>query len=290
MSAQIQKIPKLLNVLVGSIVLAASVCTSLGIFSKEGPGSYVFQSIRGKPVTIYGKGLYQHMSAEVAPQGIAQDYVTLLIGLPVLLISFFWARRGSLRARFVLAGVLGYCMVTYLFYLVMAMYNYLFLGYVLLGLSFFAFLTTTFSFNGIDLPVLFQRKAPVKQAGRFLVFVSIAIALLWLNIVVPPLLDGTLIPIAVEHYTTLIVQGLDLALLLPSAFIIGWYCIRKKPLGLLFAPVYLVFLTVLMTALTAKVIAMWQLGVHVFPVIVIIPAFNVITGYFAFMLVKNIQD
>src|SRR5690606_11461775 len=77
-------------------------------------------------VLAAGTGIY---SAEVAPQGIAQDYVTLFPGLPFLWISLAWARKGSLRGRFLLAGVLGYFFVTYLFYLMMGMYNALFLVY-----------------------------------------------------------------------------------------------------------------------------------------------------------------
>src|SRR5690606_12235855 len=100
--------------------------------------------------------VYRHMSAEVAPQGIAQDYVTLFAGVPLLIIALFYARRGLIRGRLFLAGVLGYFLVTYLFYLVMGMYNYLFLVYTaLLGLSFFAFLLTMFSFRDVDLPAAF---------------------------------------------------------------------------------------------------------------------------------------
>jgi hypothetical protein len=105
------------------IALVATVATSMGIFSTGGPGNYEHTSIRGKVVAIYGKGLYKHMSAEVAPQGIAQDYVTLFIGVPLLLISLFLARSGSLKGRFWLAGTLAYFLVTYLFYTVRSMYN-----------------------------------------------------------------------------------------------------------------------------------------------------------------------
>ncbi|MDW7680337.1 MAG: hypothetical protein SCK70_07210 [bacterium] len=278
-------------VLVICMVIIAGLAAGMGIFSKHGPGSFEYQSIRGKTVSIYGKGIYQHMSAEVAVQGIAQDYVTFFIGIPLLLIALFWAAKGSLKARFLLVGTLGYFLVTYLFYTAMGMYNVMFLGYVfLLGTSFFAFTLTMVDFDLAQLPSLFRENTPVRFAGGFLIFNTIAIALLWLSIVVPPLIDGTIFPAELEHYTTLIVQGFDLGLLLPIAFVSGLLLIRRKPFGFLLVPVYFVFLSLLMTALTAKIIAMALAGVNVFPVVIIIPAFNLTAILCSIVLLKNLIE
>lgn len=273
------------------IGIMAVIASSMGIFSGGVPGSYEYESIRGETVVIYGKGLYRHMSAEVAPQGIAQDYITLFLAIPILFLSLYSALKGSLKARFVLAGTLGYFLVTYLFYLVMAMYNVLFLVYViLLGASFFAFSLVMFSFNLQQLSGRFHRSIPVKPTGGFLIFNSLAIGLLWLGVVVPPLLDGSIIPAETEHYTTLIVQGLDLSILLPLAFISGVLFVRKKPMGYLLAPVYFIFLSLMMLALTAKVIAMGMLGQNIIPVIFIIPLFAMLSITCAVVILKNIKD
>lgn len=263
----------------------------MGIYSQDGTGPYTYESIRGEPVTIYGEGVYKHMSAEVAPQGIAQDYITLFIGVPLLFWSLYLARNGSLRGRYLLAGTLGYFMVTYLFYLTMGMYNVLFLGYaLLLGTSFFAFIMVMLSFESDVLPERYSDSAPVVFPGGFLIFNSFAIGFLWLGIVVPPLLDGSIIPKEAEHYTTLIVQGLDLAILLPMAFVSGMLLIRRKPLGYLLAPVYFVFLSLMMTALTAKIAAMGLLGQNIFPAVFIIPAFALISVGCLMVLFRNINE
>ncbi len=279
-----------LTLLVLLIILAAVPATITGIFSSDGPGNYTYQSVRGKTVVIYGKGLYKHMSAEVAPQGIAQDHVTLVVGIPLLIISFIWAGKGSLRGQYLLAGTLGYFFVTYLFYTVMGMYNAFFLAYVLLmGCSFFALLLTLSQLNNQPLLQSFHLRTPVKLTGGFLIFNSIAIALLWLSIVVPPLVDGSIIPVQVEHYTTLIVQGLDLGLLLPVCFICGVLLIKKLKIGFLLAPVYYIFLSILLTALTAKVLAMKHAGYNVIPVIFIIPAMNAASIVGTIILLRNIR-
>lgn len=281
---------KTISILVISIAAIAAAAAAIGIFSNQGPGPYEYESIRGQVVTIYGKGLYQHMSAEVAIQGIAQDYVTLFIGVPLLLLSLFWARKGSMKGRYFLAGTLGYFLVTYLFYLVMGMYNQLFLAYsFLMGASFFAFTLTMLSFEVKKMPHYFRRKTPVKFAGGFLIFNAISIALLWLSIVVPPLTSGSIYPKELEHYTTLIVQGLDLGLLLPLAVVSGVLLIRKDASGYLLGPVYFIFLSFLMTALTAKIIAMGMAGYNIIPVIFIIPTFNIIAVICSVLLLKNIK-
>ncbi|KAB7729287.1 hypothetical protein F5984_16790 [Rudanella paleaurantiibacter] len=281
---------KTLTALVILVALMAIIATSAGIFSDEGGGPYPYTSIRGNVVTIYGKGLYKDMSAEVAPQGIAQDYITLFLAVPLLLFSLLLARKGSLRGRYLLAGTLGYFLVTYLFYTAMGMYNSLFIGYViLLGLSFYAFLITLLSFEVHQLPTAFSPSTPLKATGGFLILNSVAIGLLWLSVVLPPLLNGTIVPVQVEHYTTLIVQGFDLGLLLPAGFITAVLFIRKKQLGYLLCPVYFVFLSILMTALTAKVVAMALLGYSVIPVIFIIPTFNVITIICTITILKHLN-
>ena len=231
------------------------------------------------------------MSSEVAPQGIAQDYITLFAGIPLLIISVVLARRDSLRGSYLLSGTLAYFFVTYLFYTVMGMYNKMFLVYVvLMSCSFYGLILMFLSFDKDNLYKHFKSAVPFKWAGRFLIFNAIAIALLWLNIIVPPLLDGTIIPVEVEHYTTLIVQGLDLGILLPAAFISGILCISKNAYGYLLAPIYLIFLSLLMTALSAKVVAMFTLGYNVIPAIFIIPAFNLVAIIFTIAILQNIDE
>lgn len=280
-----------IGILVFCIAALAIAATTQGIFSGNRTGRYTHISIRGKEVPIYGKGIYRHMSAEVAPQGIAQDYVTLVFGVPLLLVAFFLARAGSGKGQFLLAGVSGYFLVTYGFYLLMGMYNALFLVYVLLtSLSFFLFYNSMQLLRDQKLFAHFSQRTPVKLTGGFLVFNAVCIALLWLSIVLPPLVDGSIIPVQVEHYTTLVVQGLDLAILLPAAFVVGVLLIKKQYAGFLWSPVYFIFLSLLMTALTAKLVAMGLLGYSIVPAIYIIPFFNAAAILCTFLLLKNIEE
>jgi len=282
---------KVISVLVIIVAIMAIIAASSGIYSHGGNGPYEYQSIRGKTVTIHGDGLYRHMSSDVAIQGIAQDYVTLFLAVPLLLAALIFSVKGSLRSRFLLAGILNYFLVTYLFYLEIAMYNEMFLAYVILiGTSFFAFVILLMNFEIQKMPVIFNSNIPVKFIGGFLIFNSIIIAMLWLSIVLPPLINGSVIPDAVQHYTTLTVQGLDLALFLPVSFVSGFLLIKKRPFGYLMSAVTLVFLPMLMTALTAKIIAMAMTGVSVIPAVFMIPSILVISVICSLLLLRNINE
>lgn len=279
---------KLISILVLLILIFVTIASLTGILSNSGSGEYEFTSIHGQVINIYGKGIYKHMSSDVAIQGIAQDYVTLLIAAPYLLITLFRSRKGSVKGRLLMSGVLLYIFLTYLFYMNMAMYNSLFLVYIAItGLSFFALATTLLSIDTKQL--IMSKKTPVKFIGGFLIFNAISIALLWLGVIVPPLIDQSIVPLSVEHYSTLNVQAFDLSLFLPLSFVAGWLLIKAKALGRLMAPVYLVFLSLLMTALIAKIIAMGFAGVNIIPAVFIIPCIAIVAIICKVMLIKNIN-
>ena len=82
------------------IALPSAVAAGFGIFSDYGPGTFEYESIRGRTIEIYGEGIYRHMSADVAIQGIAQDYVTLFLAIPLLVIALIGYRSESIRAHF----------------------------------------------------------------------------------------------------------------------------------------------------------------------------------------------
>jgi hypothetical protein len=280
---------KAVSLLVYSISILAIIATTVGIFSKSGPGEFEHISVRGETVTIFGRGIYQDMSADVAIQGIAQDVVTLCIGIPFLLTALYFARKGSLKGRIMLSGSLLYFFLTYLFYLVMAMFNSLFLVYVpLLSASFFALVLTLFPLYFENISQYFHSRMPVTFLGGFLIFNAVVIGSLWLQVVVPALFNEV-IPVDLDHYTTLIVQGFDLALFLPISFISGVLLIKRVPIGYLLGSVYFVFLALLMTALSGKIIGMALMGVNVIPAIFIIPAINLTTILCSFIIFKNFK-
>ncbi|MBV6513676.1 MAG: hypothetical protein HRU80_15125 [Ignavibacteriales bacterium] len=272
------------------IALFSIIAASTGIFSDKGTGPFLHETVRGDTVLIYGKGLYAHMSADVAVQGIAQDYITLFLGVPLLLFGLARARNNSLRGTILQTGTVFYFLLTYLFYLAMAMYNAMFPVYILLlASSLFCLLLLLIPFDTDRFRESIKSEAVYKQAGIFLIINAGMISLLWLSVIIPPVLEGTIIPKQVQHYTTLIVQGFDLAIFLPLAFVSGWMAVKKQIYGYLFTTVYMIFLSILMLALVSKILFMAAEGASVIPVIFIMPPIAGIAIYFSWRLLGNLH-
>jgi len=267
------------------MIILSGFAALIGILSEDTAAVKTIHTVRGLEIELYAKGIYKHMSANVAIQGIAQDWVTLTMAIPLLLVALFHRRHR--QALLLGAGTSAYFLVTYLFYTAMAMYNALFLIYVcLMGLSFFSFALywkkLTSSIKSGD----FGKNVPQQFGSWFLMINSSLIALLWLSIVMPPLFDGSIYPEGLQHYTTLIVQGFDLGLLLPLGFFAGWQWKKGKLIGWHLGPVYIVFLSILMTALSAKIMALGFSGVNVIPSVFIIPTINLLAWGLSYRFIK----
>jgi hypothetical protein len=172
----LMKFKKDLLLIVIAIVILALTASLSGIFSSQGRGKSEFHSLHGETITIYGKGLYRYDSVSGASQAIAQDIVTLFLGIPLLIIALILSRRGLLKGRLLLTGTLAYFLYTYASYSFLVMYNSLFMVYVLLmSASFFAFTLMMMSFDWTDLSSRFSPRLPVKFLGGFLILIGVMI-------------------------------------------------------------------------------------------------------------------
>ena len=251
--------------------LALSAASAPFVLRGDGPGPQRHTSIRGVEVIIHGVGPYRHMPADVAVQGLAQDVVTLAVGVPFLLLALVWARRGARAGHLALTGAVGYLFVQYFMYLAMATYNELFLVWVALVLLssqalFRLLLAIPPAAFAVDVSVRRRR-----YVGGFLLVNGGLITLLWLQVIMPPLLDGSLYPAGLGHFTTMIVQGFDLALFVPPSLIAGLDYLKHRSPADLLAPVYTVFVSLQMLALLAKILWMRAIGVSAGPALVMIP-------------------
>ncbi len=282
---------KTISILVFFIALFSFIATIVGIFSQNGKGEYVYQSIHDQNVEIYGRGVYQYMSKEAAISAIAQDHITLLLGIPLLIISLYLSRKGLLKGKFLLAGTLLYFLTINLFHITTANFNQLFLIYAAtLSASFFALILTLSSFNIEKISSNFSSKLPVKFVGGYLMFGAFGTVWSWLSLVVPPLIEGT-VPVELQHYTTMVIQGFDLSIFLPISFLSGLLLIKKKPIGYLMAGVYINFLAILMISITAIFVGQKLAGIEgIDQQMFTFLLFSVITIICSFLVLKNIKE
>lgn len=285
------KYNRLISLLVLCIVILSIFASVIGIFYNAGPGAYEIKSFRGETINIHGRGLYTDDSISVVAQGIAQDLVTLALGIPLLIISLYMSLKGSLKGRLLLTGTLGYFLYTYISYVFLWMYNPMFIVYVILmSASFFAFTLSMMSIDINNLSLAFSKRLPVKFLGGFQIFFAAALCLLWLGKIIPTIINGT-VPLGLEHYTTLVIQGLDLGFIVPIALLSGVLLIKRKPFGYLLSSVIIMKGLTMGAALTAMIVGQYFAGVEMNIIeMIMFPIFSLIIFYCMILLLKNIDD
>ncbi|MCR3760175.1 hypothetical protein KYB31_14445 [Clostridium felsineum] len=278
------------SILVIFILVLSLFASIIGIFSTGEGRMHTIISLYGQKIILYGKGIYKNDSVSVATQGIAQDMVTVILGIPLLIVSLIFYRKKSLRGHLFLCGTLAYFLYTYTSYTFLWMYNSLFLIYVsLMSISFFAFVLTIITVDMKNLPKYFSEKFPVKCFGIFYIFLGVLISFLWLQRILQPLITNT-IPISLEQYTTLPIQALDLAFVVPLSIIAGIFIIKQKSLGYLLSSIITIKGVTMFTSITAMIVSEIISGIKLSIIeILVFPLFNLAIIYLAFSLMKNIN-
>jgi hypothetical protein len=216
--------------------------------------------------------------------------VTLVVTLPVLVISTWYAFRGSLRGQLLLTGTIGYFLYTYAMMVFGMAFNQLFLLYVALFiLSLYAFILSMMSFDLADLPRHFSARLPRRAIAIELFAAGGFLLLAWLGRIVLPLLQN-LPPVGIENTTTLVVQGMDLGVIVPLTFLSARLLLKRSAWGYLLASVALLKFVTYATAVSAMAASMILAGVEISPVeVVVFPTLTVINLVMAVLLLQNID-
>lgn len=230
------KYQNILKWLIPPIFLLTLFAAAMGLFYGTPGEPYPFTSHRGETVMLNGHGLYFYDTVSSAAQMQGNDLVTLVVGLPLLVVSAWMAFRGSLRGRLLLTGTLGFILYTYLSMCVLTSFNALFVVYIaLFTLSMYAFILSMMSFELQDLPGRFSEKLPRGWIAGLMFVIAGFFALAWLGRIFAGLQEGA-IP-ALENTTTMVIQFMDLGLITPAAILGGILILRRSAWGYLLASI-----------------------------------------------------
>jgi hypothetical protein len=251
-----------LLLLLGLVVcLLAAVAAGAGLFWPGGQGSSTFTSLHGQSVEIYGKGVYRYDSLFKGSGNRGTDAVTLLVGIPLLVVSLVRSRQGSARARLLLTGSLAWFVYVGASSLGAIAYNDLFIVYVaLFSSSLFAFIVAFVSIDPAEVRFGDPDRAPRLGLAAFMVVSGGFVVAVWMIAPISGLITGE-VPKDLETYTTLFTNGLDVAVIAPSAFIAGVLILRREPLGYLIAVPLLVLEALLAPLVAAMTVSQVQAGV-----------------------------
>jgi hypothetical protein len=252
-----------ITVLASAVAVLGAAAAGTGILTAWGATHRAFITLRGETVSIQGGGLYGHESVSGAAQAIGQDFVTLLVAVPLLLVAARIASTGSVRGLVLRAGALAYFAYTYLLLAFGGTYNELFLAYVaLFSVSSFGFILSIVSIDASRLQAQFSPRFVRRPVGWALVGFGALLASLWLGRIIPALVSGKTPP-GLESYSTLFVQVGDLGVVIPAAILAGTLLVRGRAFGYLLAPVMLVLASAFGLALLAMAASMTIAGVAI---------------------------
>jgi hypothetical protein len=183
------------------------------------------------------RGLYVSYPAALAGL-VGQDGVTLLAGIPLLVTSMWFTRRGSTGGLLVWAGTLFYFAYSYYFY-VIGGFNVLFLIYIaIVSTSLYGLLSLLFAIDAQAFKARFDTRTPTRLVGGFFVGYALLFALMWGGMSVASALAGTR-PDEVTHAVVII----DCTVLLPLLFFGGLRLWRREAWGYVLGGLLLTKLT-----------------------------------------------
>jgi hypothetical protein len=253
---------KTLKVLSSIVVFLAMIVSAVGFFWKDSGTAFYVNNIYGESVQMYGNGLYAYDTYFKAPIQRGTDLITLFIAIPILICSILLNRKGLIKYRLLLAGILSYFLYYSACLTFGVSYNILFPVYILLfSSSLFSFMV---AIKGIDVKSISDKisdKMPRRRIAVFMIFAGLSV-FVWLIEIISALSTGRP-PASLAIYTTEPTYVLDLGIIAPSAFTCAVLLFQKKPLGYAFAPVLLVLNSLVGAVVISQTIVQKVAGVNI---------------------------
>ena len=173
---------------------------------------------------LFSSHLYS--TDELRQAFLGNDVVNLLIGLPILLISMWLAKRGKLAGLLCWPGALLYVVYNYLVYLFGIPYSWLTIVYLaLVGLGAYAMVTLLGNIDQANVKEKLTGFVPVKTTGWILLLFGVMFFFRAIGILVQAVINQIMLPPSEV--------GLLIADLIGSILWIagGVLLLRHKPLG-----------------------------------------------------------
>ncbi len=246
------------------VAAVAFIAAGAGLFWHGEGEAYIFTTLYGQEVEIYGRGLYRYDSAFKAPVLRGADAILFFVGVPLLVVATLLYRRGSLRGGFLLIGMLACFLYNAASLAFGAAYNELFLLYlVYFSASLFAFVL---AFHSIDLAALRAHISPrLPHRGiAIFIFISGLSPCVWLIEIIAALGHGG-VPSNVASYTTDVTAVIDVGVIVPAAFLAGVLLLRRKPLGYPLAATLLTLLSLIGMIVASQTVMQILAGIVLTP-------------------------
>ncbi|MBU0935938.1 MAG: hypothetical protein KKI09_13335 [Spirochaetes bacterium] len=247
-----------LRIMVPLIIILASIAALAGLWPADGE-PFSWTTLRGEQLEINGRGLYYFDSVSSAAQMQANDLITLLLGVPLLVVSYILSWKNSLRGKILLAGTLGFILYTYITMSMGAQFNQLFLLYVaLFGLSLFSLILACIQVKPEELRQRIKDRFPRRRIVGILLFAALFILVAWVSRILAAYKPGA-VP-QLENVTSMFIQAMDLAIIVPLCLISAMLLIKGQAWGFLLSAFSLVKFSTLGIAVATMGLNMARVG------------------------------
>ena len=222
-----------LSVLALVLLLTASLA---GILSDDGGKPYIFTSLRGEAVDIYGgEGLYQFDNTYKAIGVRSFDWVGLVVVMPLFILGIYQYRRGQFKGQLLLAALFTYLAYIYAIGVMGNTFNSMFLVWTaLFSTGLFGLALTLAGIDMASLPNKLAANFPRKSLAVYIIVVGIILLLQYLSEVISAYITGNP-PASLDHYTTLELASLELGIMIPLHLVAGVLLWKMRVWGYLIA-------------------------------------------------------
>jgi hypothetical protein len=178
---------------------------------------------------LFGNDIYP---VSQVSSNIGTDALNLVVALPTLLTSMWFARRGSLIGLLIWPGALFYILYVYTFYILGVPFSLLFLPYIaLVTLSGYTIISLVASIDGESVRQRLGGNVPERITGGMFILISILFLVVDIVLIINALISHTLV-----SSTTYASWVTDFTVQLPALFVVGILLWRRETLGYVAAP------------------------------------------------------
>lgn len=252
------------------IVILVAICSGIGVFHQS---------------------LYSKETIDWLAQCVGQDLSNLCVIIPALLVSAFFAGKGSKMAKIIWLGVMVTNIYSYALYCFTVHFNPLFHLYcAVLGLSIFSVIMF-FHNNADNFIEWYANKVQTKAVGIFIIVIASMFVFIWLSNSLPYALSNTVPPdLAKDALLTNPVHVLDFSFYLPAMYISAILLMKEKSLGYLLAPTMIIFgIITNINIIFLMLVSMYKMNINTIPQVCIFGILTIICLIFLRMIFKNIR-
>ena len=223
------------------LIIALSVISSIfGVLNYETLNFKSIVTASGEQVEILSDGIYKYNVKSWVLSGMPWDIVRLILGIPLLIMSFMFYLKGSLKATMIFTGVLFSFFYQSFLWAIGWHFNALFLVYTFtFTFSLVTLFLVVISFEIDRIEKAISKNFPVRVVAVFLFLIAGMLFFKCMGEIIPMIYNGGLNYLYIGYYN-LFDQFIDIGIIVPFAIFIGVLLLKRNVYGFLFSSVALI--------------------------------------------------